>query len=57
MKRLIDNCESHDYIFLKRESMPVTEPTLRILTKEIFACEKCGAGLDFYNLDEPLEIE
>lgn len=57
MKELIDTCVDHDYIFLKSESVPLSEPTLRIVTKEIYACVRCGTGLDFYNLDEPISIQ
>jgi hypothetical protein len=56
MKKLIEQCKDHDYLFLKRESVSLTEPTLRIITKEIYACAYCGTGLDFYNLDEPVEV-
>lgn len=56
MKKLIDQCTDHDYLFLKRESVPLTEPTLRIINREVYACAYCGTGLDFYNLDEFVEI-
>ena len=57
MKKLIDDCKDHSYVWLKRESVPVTEPTLRVIEKETYVCVDCGTGLDFYNLDEPIHIE
>lgn len=56
MKKLIDNCENHNYVWLKRESIPVPEPELRIYNKDIYVCVDCGKGLDFYNLDEPITV-
>ena len=57
MKKLIDDWCNHSYVWLKQESVPVTEPNLRIIQKDIYACVDCGTGLDFYNLDEPIPIK
>lgn len=57
MKKLIEDCKNHEYVYLKYESIPVTHPTLRIIKKEIYVCVYCGTGLDFYNLDEPILLD
>ena len=57
MKKLIDECTDHDYLYLKREVVTATEPSLRILNKEIYVCAYCGSGLDVYNLDEPVIVK
>jgi hypothetical protein len=56
MLKLIDECQEHDYVWLKIESVQLPHPQLKTITKETFACVYCGAGLDFYNLDEPIII-
>lgn len=56
MRKLVEQCKDHDYVYLKRETVPIPEPQLKLIQKEIYACVYCGAGLDIYNLDEPLEI-
>jgi len=56
MKALIDNCKDHSYVYLKQESVVSPEPQLKIINKETYACVDCGTGLDFYNLDEPIEL-
>lgn len=56
MRKLIEQCKDHDYVYLKRETVTIPEPQLKLIQKEIYACVYCGAGLDIYNLDEPLEI-
>lgn len=51
MKKLVDTCKNHSYVWLKKESVSVPEPSPKIITKEIYVCVDCGTGLDFYNLD------
>ena len=57
MKALIDNCKDHNYVWLKKESVVLPEPQTKIIHKDIYACVDCGTGLDFYNLDEPIELK
>lgn len=57
MNKLIDECKDHDYIILKTESVSIPNPTPRIIQKEIYVCIHCGTGLDYYNLDEFIEVE
>jgi hypothetical protein len=56
MQKLIDECPEHDYIYLKNETIPLPQPVLKLVTKEIYACVYCGSGLDVYNLDEAIEL-
>lgn len=56
MKKLIEECYSHDYVWLKRETLLATEPKMRAIEKDIYACVKCGSGLDVYDLDQVEEI-
>lgn len=57
MKKLIEDCKNHEYVYLRDESVPISHPTLRLVKKEVYACLLCGTGLDCYNLDEPIILD
>lgn len=57
MKKLIEQCTNHNYVYLKKESVTIHEPLIKIVEKTIFACVECGAGLDVYDLDNPIEVK
>ena len=56
-ERLIDECTDHDYVILKTQTIFLPDPTARLIKKEIYACIHCGRGLDYYNLDEFIEVK
>lgn len=51
MKYLIDQPHEHNYIYLKKETVPIPEPLLKLIEKTVFACIDCGSGLDVYDFD------
>lgn len=57
MKKLIDDCKDHDYIYLRRESVLVSSQPRRIVEKEVYACVLCGTGLDVYELDNAITLK
>lgn len=56
MKKLIDECKNHSYVWLKQEGILAPEPKPRIFNKDIYACVDCGSGLDVYDLDREQEV-
>ncbi len=56
MKKLIDECSEHSYIYLKTESVAISHPTPRIINKEVYVCVDCGSGQDVYDLENFVEI-
>ncbi len=52
----IEYCQNHDYVFLSRETIITTEPHIRLIPKETYACIHCGLGMDFYNLADKIDV-
>lgn len=57
MKKLIENCKNHSYVYLKDEVVVSSHPTLRLLNKQIYVCIECGVGLEVYDLDNPITVK
>lgn len=56
MKELVDTCKNHSYVWIKTETVVSTEPYLRIIPKDIYACVDCGLAMEIYKLDEKIDI-
>jgi len=57
MRLLFDQCNDHDYIYLKTESVPLVNEYLRIVTRELYACVHCGIEMVIYDLDNPIKLD
>jgi hypothetical protein len=57
MNKLIEDCKNHNYVYLKKESMPIHEPLVKVVEKTIFACIDCGSGLDVYDLENAVVVK
>ena len=57
MRLLYDQCNEHDYIYLKTVCEPVVKEYRRILNKEIYACAKCGVEMAIYGIDNPIKLD
>lgn len=58
MKKLIDECKDHNYIFLSRRTRLIDDSIQKqIITLETYACIDCGSGLEVYDLDNVKEAQ
>ena len=57
MLRLYDQCDKHDYIYIKTASEVMQHEYRRIVNKEIYACVHCGVAMEIYDLDNPIKLD
>lgn len=52
----VDQCQGHDYVFIKRESILAIEGYTRVIPKDIYACVHCGLAMEVYDLVNKIDI-